>query len=134
MVTIKYGNQMAEGRQFSMPESKQQRKWVREEVVILVTEYFRTKNWSSEEISEVHQMISSFLRKREEILTGVPVSEIFRDYAGIRMQSGRIRCLDPETQYSGMQGTKLQKEIVQEYLANPSKLMEEAKEIYAKYQ
>lgn len=31
-----------------MSESKQQRKWVREEVVILVTEYFRTKNWSWE--------------------------------------------------------------------------------------
>lgn len=117
-----------------MSQSNQQRKWVREEVVILVTEYFRTKNWSSEEISEVHQKISNFLRKREEILTGVPVAEIFRDYAGIRMQSGRIRCLDPETKYSGMQGTKLQKEIVQEYLANPSKLMEEAEEIYAKYQ
>lgn len=116
-----------------MSESKQQRKWVREEVVILVTEYFRTKNWSSEEISEVHQMISNFLRKREEILTGSPVSEIFRDYAGVRMQSGRIRCLDPETQYSGMQGTKLQKQIVQEYLTNPQKIIAEAKRIYAKY-
>lgn len=131
---IKYGNQMAGGSRFSMSESKQQRKWVREEVVILVTEYFRTKNWSSEEISEVHQMISNFLRKREEILTGSPVSEIFRDYAGIRMQSGRIRCLDPETQYSGMQGTKLQKQIVQEYLINPRRLMAEAEQIYAKYE
>ena len=131
---IKYGNQMAGGSRFSMSESKQQRKWVREEVVILVTEYFRTKNWSSEEISEVHQMISNFLRKREEILTGSPVSEIFRDYAGIRMQSGRIRCLDPETQYSGMQGTKLQKQIVQEYLTNPQKIITEAKRIYAKYE
>lgn len=116
-----------------MSESKQQRKWVREEVVILVTEYFRTKNWSSEEISEVHQKISNFLRKREEILTGVPVSEIFRDYAGIRMRSGRIRCLDPETKYTGMQGTKLQKQIVQEYLTNPQKIIAEAKRIYAKY-
>ena len=117
-----------------MSESNLQRKWVREEVVILVTEYFRTKNLSTEEISETHQMISNFLRKREEILTGESVSEIFRDYAGIRMQSGRIRCLDPETHYSGMQGTKLQKEIVQEYLQAPSKMMEEAKKIYAKYQ
>lgn len=117
-----------------MSESNQQRKWVREEVVILVTEYFRTKNLSPEDVSETHQMISDFLRKREEILTGGPVSEIFRDYAGIRMQSGRIRCLDPETHYSGMQGTKLQKEIVQEYLQAPNKMMEEAKKIYAKYQ
>ena len=131
---IKYGNQMAGGSRFSMSESKRQRKWVREEVVILVTEYFRTKNWSSEKISEVHQMISDFLREREEILTGRPVSEVFRDYAGIRMQSGRIRCLDSETQYSGMQGTKLQKEIVQEYLENPQKVIEEAKHIYRKYE
>lgn len=50
--------------------------------------------------------------------------------AGIRMQSGRIRCLDPETQYSGMKGTKLQKVVVQEYLDNPQALIEEAAEIY----
>ena len=39
-----------------------------------------------------------------------------------------------DTQYSGMQGTKLQKEIVQEYLENPLKMMEEADAIYVKYQ
>lgn len=117
-----------------MAESNQQRKWVREEVIILVVEYFRTKNLSSDEISANHQQISDFLRKREEILTGAPVSEVFRNYAGIHMQSGRIRCLDPETHYSGMQGTKLQKEIVREYLSNPEKIKEEAKKIYAKYQ
>lgn len=117
-----------------MAESKQQRKWVREEVIILVVEYFRTKNLSTYEISANHQQISDFLRKREEILTGAPVSEVFRNYAGIHMQSGRIRCLDPETHHSGMQGTKLQKEIVREYLSSPEKIKEEAKEIYAKYQ
>lgn len=134
MVMIRFGNRKAEGSLFSMSECNLQRKWAREEVVILVTEYFRTKSLSPEEISETQKMISDFLRKREEILTGEPVSEIFRDYAGIRMQSGRIRCLDPETYYFGMQGTKLQKEIVQEYLANPNEMMEEAKKIYAKYQ
>lgn len=116
-----------------MAESNQQRKWVREEVVILVVEYFRTKHLSAEDISEPHQKISDFLRKREEILTGAPVSDVFRNYAGIHMQSGRIRCLDSDTPYSGMQGTKLQKEIVQEYLENPQKMMEEADDIYAKY-
>ena len=123
-----------EGVSISMSESKKQRKWVREEVVILVTEYFKTKNLSAEEISDNHQMISAFLRKREGMLTGLPVADIFRNYAGILMQSGRIRCLDPDTQYSGMQGTKLQKEIVQEYLENPLKMMEEADAIYVKYQ
>ena len=117
-----------------MAESNQQRKWVREEGVILVVEYFRTKNLSVSEIEKTHQQISDFLRRREEILTGKSVSEVFRNYAGIRMQSERIKCLDPETSYSGMQGTNLQKEVVQEFLENPNKLMEEAKTIYAKYQ
>ena len=117
-----------------MGESSKQRKWQREEVVILVTEYFRTKNLSSEEIVDAQKKISSFLRHREEIITGMPVSEVFRDYAGIRMQSGRIRCLDPETKYCGMQGTKLQAEIVQEYLADPEKLISEAEVIFKRYE
>lgn len=117
-----------------MRESNIQRRWVREEVVILVTEYFRTKNLSVKAINESYYQISEFLRKREEILTGNKVSDIFRDFAGIRMQSGRIRCLDSETQYSGMKGTKLQKEVVQEYLDNPQALIEEAAEIYKKYE
>lgn len=116
-----------------MSDKNTQRKWVREEVVILVVEYFRTKNLSVDEIKKMHQSISEFLRRREEILTRKPVSDIFRDYAGIHMQSGRIQCLDPETHYSGMQGTKLQKEIVEEYLLNPKALIAEAEQIYKKY-
>lgn len=118
----------------SMTESSQQRKWVREEVVILVTEYFRTKNLSPKEIEENHQRISDFLRKREKSLTVTPISDVFRNYAGIRLQSERIRCLDPETHYTGMQGTKLQRKIVQEYLDDPDKMIEEAEAIYDKYQ
>ena len=116
-----------------MSNTSTERKWDREEVVILVVEYFRTKNLSSDEINKTHQEISDFLRRREEVLTGVPVSDIFRNYAGIHMQSGRIRCLDPETHYSGMQGTNLQKEIVHEYLTNPAALIAEADRIYDKY-
>lgn len=116
-----------------MSDKNTERKWDREEVVILVVEYFKTKKLSADEISKKHQKISDFLRRREEILTGVPVSEIFRNYAGIHMQSGRIRCLDPDTHYSGMQGTKLQKEIVQEYLTDPAALIAEADRIYEKY-
>lgn len=114
-------------------EKNLQRKWVREEVIILVTEYFRTKDLSTESINESYYQISRFLRRREEILTGKTVSDVFRDYAGIRMQSGRIKCLDPETKYSGMKGTKLQEEIVREYLANPQALISEAEQIYKKY-
>ena len=116
-----------------MGEKHKQRKWVREEVVILVTEYFRTKNYSSEEIKANYWKISNFLRRREELLTGKSVSDVFRNYDGIYMQSGRIKCLDPDTQYSGMQGTILQKEIVQEYLLYPQRLMSEAEEIFEKY-
>ncbi len=95
-----------------MSDKHLQRKREREEVVILVVEYFRTKNYSNERIEVIQQKVSDFLRKREEIITQQLVSYIFRNYVGIYMQSGRIRCLDSEMDYSGMQGTKLQKEVV----------------------
>lgn len=120
-------------RDIKMSGKNAQKKWDREEVIILVVEYFRTKGLSADDIEKTHQSISKFLRKREEILTGSPVPDIFRNYAGIQMQSGRIRCLDPETHYSGMQGTKLQKEVVQEYLRNPKEVTAEAERIYEKY-
>lgn len=113
--------------------SSVQKEWEREEVVILVTEYFRTKTMSAEKIEESLYKISKFLRKREEQISGVLVDDTFRNYAGIRMQNGRIRCLDPETKYDGMKGTKLQSEIVEEYLANPQKLKNEAETIIQKY-
>lgn len=117
-----------------MSEKSEQRNWDREEVVILVAEYFRTKKSSTEIIDENYRRISSILRIREMMITGESVSDIFRDYSGIRMQSGRIRCLDPDTDYNGMTGTKLQKEIVNEYLENPEKVMLEADSIMKKYQ
>lgn len=120
--------------EYSMSEEKsQQRKWVREEVIILVIEYFRTKNLTAEDVDASYHKISDFLKKREEIETGMPVSDMFRNYAGIRMQSARIRCLDPDTNLSGMQGTKLQKEIVTEFLENPEAMYKEAERIYEKY-
>ena len=116
-----------------MSEAHKQRKWVREEVAILVAEYFRIKKFSKAQLSVVYQEISDFLFFCEEVITGLPVSDVFRNYTGIYMQSERIRCLDPDTEHFGMQGTKLQKEIVQEYLASPQKIMEEAEQIYKKY-
>ena len=114
-------------------EPHNQRRWVREEVIILVVEYFRSKNFSASELDAVYHDVSNFLRRREEKLTGQPVSETFRNYAGIRMQVGRVRCLDPDTGLSGMRGTKLQKEVVQEYLKNPKQILAEAEQIYQKY-
>lgn len=114
-------------------EKSQQRKWTREEIVILVTEYFRTKNMLSSEIEESYHRISDFLRKKEQIDTGKPVSNMFRNYAGIRMQTARIKCIDPDTNLSGMKGTKLQKQIVNEFLQDPKLMYSEAEAIYKKY-
>jgi len=117
-----------------MSESKDQKQWDRDEVVVLVAEYFRTKHLLPKEIDDNYRRISSILRKREFRISEKPLSDIFRDYSGIRMQSGRIRCLDPDTEYDGMTGTKLQKEIVDEFMQNPEKINKEAEVIIAKYE
>ena len=110
-----------------------QRKWDREEVIILVTEYYKNRNLSVEKIDESYHRISKFLRQREELCTGKAVSDMFRNYAGIRMQSPRIRCLDSENRLHGMQGTKLQKEVVKEFLQNPELMYAKAEKIYKRY-
>ena len=114
-------------------EKNMQRKWDREEVIILVTEYYKNRNLSAEKIDESYHRISKFLRQREELCTGKSVSDMFRNYAGIRMQSARIRCLDSESNLHGMQGTRLQKEIVKEFLQDPALMYAEAETIYKKY-
>lgn len=111
----------------------EQRRWDREEVVILVVTYFKMKYYPVDKQEESYYGISNFLRNREEMISGAPVSETFRNYAGIRMQTARIRCLDPDTDLSGMQGTKMQKEVVMEYLSDPEKVTAEAREIYFRY-
>ena len=72
-------------------EKNMQRKWDREEVIILVTEYYKNRNLPAEKIDESYHRISKFLRQREELCTGKSVSDMFRNYAGLRMQSARIR-------------------------------------------
>ena len=113
--------------------SQTQRRWVREEVCLLVAEYFRTKHLPKEEIDRSHEFVSKILRNREESITGRPISDTFRNLDGITMQSARIKCLDPDTPYGGMQGTKLQKEVVQEYLQNPSAIKAVAYDLIQKY-
>lgn len=113
----------------SANSAKMQRKWERSEVCLLVVEYFKTKKKSKEEQLISQQSISQILRRKEEIRTGKPLSELFRNTNGIALQTSRIRCLDPETPYSGMVGTKLQKEIIKEYLINPKKIEAEASEL-----
>ena len=113
--------------------SQAQRRWTREEVCLLVAEYFRTKSLSNEDIERSHEFVSRILRNREKSITGAPISDTFRNLDGITLQSARIKCLDPDTPYSGMQGTKLQKEVVQEYLNDPSAIKAVAYDIIQKY-
>ena len=113
--------------------SQAQRKWVREEVCLLVSEYFRTKAMSNAEIQKSHEFVSKVLRNREIVLTGTQITKTFRNVDGITMQSARIKCLDPDTPYSGMQGTRLQKDIVGEYLRNPAIIKAEAYDVIRKY-
>lgn len=106
---------------------------VREEVVELVSKYFKSKLLSKDEIKCRQEFISNVLRNREKFLTGKDISPTFRDYEGIHLQTHRIRCLDPDTDYCGMQGTKLQKQVLKEYFINPDKINSEADKIIEKY-
>lgn len=110
-----------------------QEKWDREEVVLLVAEYFRTKNMIRSEIEDCQKRISDTLRRRKTKLVGSSISPTYRNMNGIVLQMSRIKCIDPETEYSGMQGTALQKQIVQEYIENPEKIKAEAYEVFMKY-
>ena len=73
------------------------------------------------------------MRNREKFLTGKDISPTFRDYEDIRLQTYRIRCLDTDTDYCGMKGTKLQKQVLKEYFINPDKINSEADKIIEKY-
>lgn len=113
--------------------SQTQKKWDREEVVLLVVTYFRTKNQSAESIQNGQQMVSSVLRKRYRAIYEKEPDELFRNLNGIIMQSGRVRCLDPDTPYSGMKPTKLQKEVFAEFSRCPAQLIAEAYDLVTKY-
>ena len=108
-------------------------KWDEEEVIILVSTYFRTKNLNTSQIKSAQEKISILLRKRYKIINGELPPAKFRNFSGIHMQSQRIKCLDPDTSLSGMQGTKLQKKVVDDFLDNPEEIYKKAKKIYEKY-
>ncbi len=113
-----------------------QRKWVREEVVLLVAEYFRTRDMSPIEKAESIDLVSRVLRKRA-VTNGETISAMFRNSNGIKMQFGCIRSMDPqeiEMGHKGLSGASfLQKEIVNEYFANSDKIKMEAAEVFRKY-
>lgn len=109
-----------------------QRRWVREEAVILVVAYFQSRHLGTDEKEKVLREVSDLLRKREVLLTGEIPSGNFRDYAGIRMQMSRIHDLDKDP--DAMRGTELQKQVVREYLADPAGITAEADRIRSRYQ
>ena len=124
-----------EGDKGNKPQN--QRKWVREEMVLLVTEYFRTKNLSNKEKQESIQMISRVLRQRA-INNGEQISETFRNINGIQMQTACIMKYDPEvmrtTENAGLSGgSRLMFDVVKEYIRNPDKVKAEAYECIASY-
>ncbi len=66
--------------------ANKQKVWDREEVVILVTEYFRTKNLSENLKKKSIENTSEFLRKRERLRSGSEPDDKFRNIAGITME------------------------------------------------
>ncbi|MDY4747187.1 MAG: hypothetical protein SO251_00120 [Candidatus Fimisoma sp.] len=114
-------------------EAQNQPKWERDEVVLLIVTYFRNKNKSDEEVLRSQIMVSDILRKRFKVINGYEPDDLFRNLNGIILQSGRIKSLDPETKYSGMQPTKLQLEVFEEYKNNPERLCAEAYDLVMKY-
>lgn len=136
-----------EGIRFSVEEARQdnnakenkpqnQRGWVREEMVVLVAEYFRTRGLSSQERKQSIQMISKVLRNRA-IANGETISDTFRNINGIQMQTACIMKYDPqvmrEKETAGLSGgSKLMVQIIKEYLICPEKINSEAYMVLAK--
>lgn len=108
-------------------------KWTREEMVILVKEYFESRDKSSQDQNAAAEKVSVFLRKRQFLLTKRAPDEKYRNYAGIKMQMAALKGFDPDTRDIGTHGSRLQLDIMNEYLKSPEKIIEEAREIYLKY-
>lgn len=117
----------------SMDRPTSQRKWIREEVCLLVAEYFRTKGLSATEKEKSQEFISNVLRIRERKITNSEISDTFRNLNGIKMQFHAIRGIDPDTPHKGTNSTMLQKRVFQEYLDNPARIKAEVYDVILKY-
>ena len=117
------------------PKSKQN-SWDKEETILLVSEYYRTKNLSRLEQQRSIEFISKLLRKRAEML-GIPIDDRFRNVTGIEMKFGNMQALDKEVISSGRIGLKnvssLDKETVEEFNKCPEKINQETYFIIMKY-
>lgn len=117
-------------------EKKTLPNWEREEVVLLVVEYFRTLDLERAEICKSIAFLSRFLRNRAKIL-GWDVSDTFRNETGIEMKFGNIKSLDrkyTDKGYVGLKGvSKIERQVVEEYCADAKKLEAEAYRVLVRY-
>ena len=127
LFSLYQGEEMSEGVRFSLvndnnstylrdanrDKPQKQRDWVREEMVVLVSEYFRTKDLSVEESKNSIDMISRILRKRAE-KNGEKISDMFRNINGIQMQTSCIMKYDPDMKKKGIVNVNMKMSIFSE--------------------
>lgn len=117
-------------------DAKKMPAWDREEVVLLVSEYFRTCNMPRSDIDNSIEFISKTLRRRAK-RNGMTIGPRYRNINGIQMKFGNIQSLDRDRQKEGYSGLKnvsiLEKAVVEEYYTSPEKINQEAYFVIMKY-
>jgi len=112
-----------------------QPKWEREEVVLLVSEYFRTQNSILEKERSI-ELVSKILRQRANVL-GITIDKRYRNITGVTMKYANIQSLDLHSIELGHRGlsnvSAIEREIVSEYLKYPEKINQEAYYTIMKY-
>lgn len=116
-------------------EKRRQPRWEREEVALLVSEYFRTKGSLAEQERSV-ELVSKILRQRAKNL-GRTVDECYRNITGIKMKFANIQALDKDMVESGHVGltntSALERQLVFEYKIDMEKVNQEAYFTVMKY-
>ena len=116
-------------------EKRRQPQWEREEVALLVSEYFRTKGSLTEQERSV-ELVSKILRQRAKSL-GRMIDERYRNIVGIKMKFANIQALDKDMVESGHVGltntSALERQMVLEYKTFTEKINQEAYITVMKY-
>ena len=122
-------NQLKEGNELKNPT------WDREEVVLLVTLFFLLKNnmADKEKVNNTLSQLSSFLNKRA-VLLGNNVDETFRNYTGVNMKFSNIYYIVSNGKKGLSSFSSLDKEVVEEYMSDSTKIEKEAAMICKKYE
>lgn len=109
--------------------------WEREEEILLVDLYYELIKItaSKEEIVKQIKNLSNLLRKRAAVL-GYEVSNTFRNDAGLSMKMANIQYVDTDGKMGSSDVSKSDKDIVNEYKANPERIHSEAVKIREKYE